>query len=1124
MHTNSFFRRIRPIFILLFLLPALCAGCSSLPVSGQATEQALVINEVVSSNSTSLSHPELGSPDWIELYNGTNATIDLSGFGLSDNVKEPHKWTFPEGTTIPAGGYLLIYACSYTGEDDSLLCTDFGLSKNGESLLLTDAYYAILQQVDLPALLPDVSYARDASGQYGYCSDPTPGKENGEVVFSSAGDAITAGTSDALTITECMPKAGACLAPDGKAYPWAELYNSGSEPLLLSDYYLSDNIHEPLKWRLPGATLEAGAYTTIWFSGDEGKDGIHAGFRLGSSDDTLVLSDSTGNQISILTWPMDQIPEGVCVLPGGQYTAQATPGQPNSQTGLFSSLEFAPAGANAAVRIQELLLHNQYSLRDETGERTPWVELYNSSGQAVSLGGCYLSDDPENPFKWAFPEASSIQPGQYLVIFLSGKDAAGDALHTSFRLSDSDEALVFTQTSTMSQDQWALPTQLGDNVSMGLAADGSIAYFTTPTPGAANTTHSFTEPLNGGYTDMEGVYISEVSAVSAAKSGKADWIELHNASDSKVDLAGWHLSDDADDLQKCTLESMTLDAGGYGVVTASSSTAKGATAPFGISPTGETLFLSDAQGNIRDVFQTGALRLGVTAGRSAGSASRVYYTEATRGEANGAQSYTGFLPTPVFSEMGLYHDQPFSLTITCDAPDATIHYTLDGSEPTEASPVYTGLLTIQENTPVRAKAFGGGLLSSDVATATYLFETPHTLPVVCLSAQSDDWDAMYSVTERKFRVEKPGHFAYYETDGALGTAFGCGLRASGSSTLLARQKSVAVFLRGAYGQSETNYPFFTDSDVTVFSSLVLRNSGQDRDKARLRDSFFSKAVKGLNMEYAETRLVIVYVNGQYWGIYDLNENQNEDYMAAHYGVDPDAVDIIRRNIEALAGRNSENKRVRAWALATDTSDPDKYAEYIQWVDPDYFIDYLIAQTYFANGDMFNQKYWRSQDYTVRWRPVYYDLDLALSSSSPTRNILPNYFNAEGIPSQDGSLTNMDLYVGLRKNPDWCLAFGERYVYVVYNYFDPDRLTAILDDMVNQLRPEMARHIQRWGAPSSMDKWETEVAELRECLQARQSYALKYLQREFDFTDAQMAQWEQAAKAAASTAVSPTPAP
>lgn len=126
------------------------------------------------------------------------------------------------------------------------------------------------------------------------------------------------------------------------------------------------------------------------------------------------------------------------------------------------------------------------------------------------------------------------------------------------------------------------------------------------------------------------------------------------------------------------------------------------------------------------------------------------------------------------------------------------------------------------------------------------------------------------------------------------------------------------------------------------------------------------------------------------------------------------------------------------------------------------MDYLIAQTYFANGDMFNQKYWRTTDYKIKWRPVYYDLDLALGSSSPTRNVLPSYFNAEGVPSQDGSLTNMDIYVGLRKNRSWCEKFGERYVYVVYNYFVPERVTAILDDMVKTMEPEMARHIKRWG--------------------------------------------------------------
>ena len=139
------------------------------------------------------------------------------------------------------------------------------------------------------------------------------------------------------------------------------------------------------------------------------------------------------------------------------------------------------------------------------------------------------------------------------------------------------------------------------------------------------------------------------------------------------------------------------------------------------------------------------------------------------------------------------------------------------------------------------------------------------------------------------------------------------------------------------------------------------------------------------------------------------------------------------------------------------------------------------------------------------------MDYALSASSPTRNILPSYFNATGIPSQDGSLTNMDLYVGLGKNRAWCEAFGERYVYVVRNFFNPERTTSILDEMTDQLRPELPRHIQRWGELRSLSAWESEVADLRKCLQERPKYALQYLQKQFGFTDAQMAEWE--AKAA-----------
>ena len=243
-------------------------------------------------------------------------------------------------------------------------------------------------------------------------------------------------------------------------------------------------------------------------------------------------------------------------------------------------------------------------------------------------------------------------------------------------------------------------------------------------------------------------------------------------------------------------------------------------------------------------------------------------------------------------------------------------------------------------------------------------------------------------------------------------------------------------------------------------------------------------------------------------------NKNNCVIIYHFGVDPNTVNIIRRNETPLAGTRTDFYRVRKFALEEDTSLDSKYEELCQWVDADYFMDYLIAQSYFANGDMFNQKYWRTTDYTIKWRPIYYDLDLALSGSSPTRNILPMYFTEEGVPSRDGSLTNMDIFVGLRRNAGWCEAFGERYVYVALNYFNPERVVGILDELAAAMEPEMSRHIKRWGHPSDVSSWKDAVDDLRSCLQKRQSYALTYLQREFGFSDAQMEEWKAKATAAA----------
>ena len=140
----------------------------------------LTISEICTANHQSLVSETLGTPDWVELYNGSRKALNLKGYGLTDNPKQSYKYTLPDVTLEP-GGYLLVY---FTGGNEAAdadpLCTGFGLSRYGESLLLVDANYNLLDSVDVPSLEADVSYARAADGSWGYAVIPTPGQANGE--------------------------------------------------------------------------------------------------------------------------------------------------------------------------------------------------------------------------------------------------------------------------------------------------------------------------------------------------------------------------------------------------------------------------------------------------------------------------------------------------------------------------------------------------------------------------------------------------------------------------------------------------------------------------------------------------------------------------------------------------------------------------------------------------------------------------------------------------------------------------------------------------------------------------------------------------------------------------------
>ncbi|MDL2217314.1 lamin tail domain-containing protein [Christensenellaceae bacterium OttesenSCG-928-M15] len=1096
------------------LLAAALSACSSVP-SLSLTTGAIRINEVVSSNGGSLIDEHLGTPDWIELYNPSDTSVNLSGCALSDNVRDPRKYVLPDVVLGP-GEHLIIYACKYDGTPpEGIYCTGFGLSKSGEMLIITDKYSKILDQVNIPSLKQDVSYARNDLGEFGYCIAPTPGSENNTRIVQSIDELAYVEGNGVLVLDEAMPNNRSGLkALDGQAYSWVEVYNPTQEAVDLSGYYLSDDVLNLKKWRMEGGRIDPLSRVVVFLSNVDGAQGeLHANFKLSSEENGVYLSDSAGGVISKLEWETP-ITADIAVLQAegeNRYTAFPTPGEQNDAR-VFSATAFAPMGETDPVILNEVLDNNRYSIMDWEGDRPSWVELYNRSQDSVSLKGYYLSDREDDATKWALPEVL-MQPGEYIVVFLSGKESTEEELHAPFRLSSDDDGVFLTTLNGLKRDGVTFEEKLPQNVSAGRDENGDWKYFRTPTPGAPNDTAAFSEIASVPDKNPDGVYISEVSTVSAAKSGKNDWIELYNPADRDADLSGWYLSNDRDEPQKYEITSLKVPAKGYALLYTTDRSVRQteSTATFNLSSGAGELLLSDAAGVTRDYFETGSLRVSLSSGREEDDpmGSRVYYTTATPGAKNSGSMYPGYASPPVFSETRLYHSAPFSVSLHSSTAGAVMYYTLDGTKPTAESARYTGPIEITGNTSITAMAVMDGLLNSEIVTHTYLFEAPHTVPVICLTGAQTDINSVYAARTKPERVEREVYAEYFEAGGSLGIAFPCGLRASGASTLTAAQKSFTIFLRGGYGRGTITYPFFEEYHIDTFSSLTIRSSGQDRARARLRDSYVSSAAEGLYIDNVATRPVVVYINGKYWGIYDLNENQNEDFLASYYGADPDRVDIIRRNISTLAGRNTDIKRIQAYGRSSNFSNDSVYEKYCEWVDMDYVIDYLIVQTFFQNSDIFNQKYWRSQDYSVKWRPVLFDLDYAMTGH--TRNLLPSYFSYAGVPSQDLSITNMDMFCGLPKSKIFAERFVKRYVYVVENYLNAERLTALLDEMAGALRPEMERHIKRWGAPSSLSKWEDEVKELRGHLEQRPTYALRHVQNYFGVSDATMQEYKQLAK-------------
>jgi hypothetical protein len=518
-------------------------------------------------------------------------------------------------------------------------------------------------------------------------------------------------------------------------------------------------------------------------------------------------------------------------------------------------------------------------------------------------------------------------------------------------------------------------------------------------PAAAQTVfiNEFMSTNTGTLADVDGAF--------------SDWIELYNPGATAVNLTGAWLSDDAALPLKWQFPQGSVPAHGWLVVWASDKNGVLAGGQlhtnFKIGASGEPLLLTAADG-VTLLDQAPAMLL--TADQSYarqpdGAATWSVYNVATPGAANGVP--TQVAPTPVFSAQAGFHAASFGLVLATTDPLATIRYTLDGSEPTATSPVYTGPITIDDRagdpavyapiptnfmapghyawrlpvgaidkiTVVRARAFRTGLTPGKVATRSYIVGPDVAsrcfFPVISLVTDPvnlfDNATGIYvpgnlyvpgaDETGNYFQSgaawERPVHVELFNEAGDVVLSQDAGIRISGNATVKLPQKTVKLYAGIGYGEPTFGAQLFPELPSTSYARFRVRNSGDDWGYIGFRDLSIHAMFDGLDFDRQAGRPVIQFLDGEYWGLANLRDEYSRFYYERMYGVPEADVVLLENDGEVDDGPADGNLpyfALRTYVAAHDMNDPAAFAHVDSLMDVANFIEYCTAEIYAANTD------------------------------------------------------------------------------------------------------------------------------------------------------------------------------
>ena len=465
----------------------------------------------------------------------------------------------------------------------------------------------------------------------------------------------------------------------------------------------------------------------------------------------------------------------------------------------------------------------------------------------------------------------------------------------------------------------------------------------------------------------------------------------------------------------------------------------------------------------------------------------------------------------LFSANGGFYENSFAIEMFSTYPQGRIFYTVNGDRPTVESQQYTEPLfldgnlysksdiytivntipsifylpdSIQHAIVIRAAVFDeNDNCVSPVNTQSYFIRALgcdfHGLPVLSIAADSLDlfdyetgifvpgasYDPADSTNTGNYTLrgrewERIINLEFYEPDNR-GINQECGLRTHGGASRWFQQKGMKLYAREEYGKKRFSHRFFESIPITKFKRLKLhpfrcsnwlQTGGQD---------YMTQSIAAhLNIDALAVRETVVFLNGEYWGIYTLEESNDERYLEDHYDVDLEKVNMLKFWGVPYYGDPTEWQELFWWMPTADLTQPEDSAYAFSHIDVANFIDYMLFETFSANLDWpgNNVMIWQTET-GVPFRWIFYDGDGCFS--------WPDY------PAIENSL-NQDLcsvvFKRFLENKSFLNAFYNRYYQLHDNYLSYNFMHSVLEQYRQAVEGEIDAQAYRFHFPTNRDQW------------------------------------------------------